>query len=125
MPGQVENLNALFIRTGAVFDSENRMYDLNLEIEWSDPTYPNGIIESYAVTVNRTDDSSDVVYSDGNILVNSVTESVTVLPFTNYTVSVAASTSAGQGDENFITIESPEAGMFYIVLEESNKSILC
>ena len=35
-----------------------------------------------------------------------VTASVMVLPFTNYTVTVAASTSAGQGEETSVTIES-------------------
>ena len=110
MPGQVESLNGSFISSGAVFDSDSRMYDLTLEVEWDEPTYPNGIIVSYNVTVFRTANSSDAVFSDESLMVTSATPSVMVLPFTNYTVSVAASTSAGQGDENSVTVESPEAG---------------
>ncbi|CAI8003305.1 Phosphatidylinositol phosphatase PTPRQ [Geodia barretti] len=109
VPGQVESLNGSFISSGAVFDSDSRMYDLTLEVEWDEPTYPNGIIVSYNVTVFRTANSSDAVFSDESLMVTSATPSVMVLPFTNYTVSVAASTSAGQGDENSVTIESPEA----------------
>ena len=112
MPGQVESLNASFISTGAVFDSDSRMYDLTLEIEWDEPTYPNGMIVSYNVTVFRTANPSEVVFSDESLMVTSVTPSVVALPFTNYTVNVAASTSAGQGDENSVTIESPEAGIY-------------
>ena len=119
MPGQVESLNGSFISSGAVFDSDSRMYDLTLEVEWDEPTYPNGIIVSYNVTVFRTANSSDAVFSDESLMVTSATPSVMVLPFTNYTVSVAASTSAGQGDENSVTIESPEAGMYSIAMYRS------
>ena len=77
---------------------------------WYQPSYPNGVITSYEVVVTQTDDSSIVVYSNSSLPVPNVTESVMVLPFTNYTVSVAASTSAGQGDRSVFIIESPEAG---------------
>ena len=55
-------------------------------------------------------DSSDVVYSNDAVTDLAVTESVMVLPYTNYTVTVAASTSAGQGDNATVIILSPEAG---------------
>ena len=70
----------------------------------------NGVITSYSVTVYQTNDPSDIVYSNDTLIAPNVTASVMVLAFTNYTVSVAASTSAGQGDENSVTVESPEAG---------------
>ena len=70
----------------------------------------NGVITSYSVTVYQTNDLSDIVYSNDTLIAPNVTASVMVLAFTNYTVSVAASTSAGQGDENSVTVESPEAG---------------
>ena len=39
-----------------------------------------------------------------------------VLPYTNYTVSVAASTSAGQGRSVSIIETSPEAGTLHIIM---------
>ena len=63
---------------------------------------------SYEVTVAQTDNS--------NILANdSVTLPVvmlTLMPqsFTNYTVIVTASTSAGRGEDTTIIYESPETG---------------
>ena len=71
---------------------------------------PNGVITSYSVTVYQTDNASDIIYSNDTLIAPNVTASVMVLAVTNYTVSVAASTSAGQGDESTVTVESPEAG---------------
>ena len=70
----------------------------------------NGVITTYNVTVYRNDDSSDVVYSNSILTTPNVTSPVVVPANTDYTVTVAASTSAGQGKESFITITSPEAG---------------
>ena len=93
-----------------MFNSTTRMYTLNMEITWIEPTNPNGVITSYEVTVSRTDDTNDMVYNDDILEGTSVTTSVMVLPFTNYTVTVAASTSAGQGEGVTTVIESPQAG---------------
>ena len=110
-PSQVEDLDAMFVISGSTFNPTDRIYTLDINIEWNVPIYPNGVITAYSVTVYQTDDSSDVVYSNDAVTDLAVTESVMVLPFTNYTVSVAASTSAGQGDETTIIILSPEAGI--------------
>ena len=73
--------------------------------------YPNGVIQTYRVTVYRTDDSSDIIFYDSTVTDISVMPSVMVLPFTNYTVTVAASTSAGEGEGETFIVESPEAGI--------------
>ena len=86
------------------------MYTLDMMITWDEPTYTNGIITFYEVTVSRADDPNDIVYTNGTLTVTSVTPSVMVLPFTDYTVTVAASTSAGQGENIGVTELSPEAG---------------
>ena len=86
------------------------MHTVNIDISWEEPTYPNGIIQSYQVAVAATL-SGFAVYSNDAVTDLAVTESVMVLPFTNYTVTVAASTSAGQGDESTVIILSPEAGI--------------
>ncbi|CAI8003311.1 Usherin, partial [Geodia barretti] len=108
-PGPVGDLQASFDETGSMFDSMTREYTLNLDIVWSEPPMQNGVITSYSVTVYQTNDLSDIVYSNDTLIAPNVTASVMVLAFTNYTVSVAASTSAGQGDESTVTVESPEA----------------
>ena len=86
------------------------MYTLDMTVTWEEPIYPNGVITSYEVTVAQTDNSSVIVYTDDSLTVTSVTQSVMVLPFTNYTVTVTASTSAGQGDPESVVELSPEAG---------------
>ena len=109
-PGPVRNLNASF-SDGFERDLVTQVLNLSLTIEWDEPEFPNGLVLNYTVTVYQTANPSDVVYSNDSITDLNVTESVMVLPFTNYTVSVSASTSAGQGDETMTTITSPEAGI--------------
>ena len=93
-----------------------RMYTLDMNIAWDKPANPNGVITSYKVTVQQTDSPSVTVYTNTTLTVTSVTPLVMVLPFTDYTVTVAANTSAGQGESTSITVESPEAGRGNIVL---------
>ena len=97
------------------------MYTLDMTVTWEEPIYPNGVITSYEVTVAQTDNSSVIVYTDDSLTVTSVTQSVMVLPFTNYTVTVTASTSAGQGDPESVVELSPEAGK----QTESNVYLCC
>ena len=108
-PGQVEDLQLNFDPNGDPFNSITRMYTLDMIITWREPINPNGVITSYEVTVTQTNDVSDIIYSD-RVTVNSMTQSVMVLPFTNYTVTVTASTSAGEGDPESVVELSPEAG---------------
>ena len=116
-PGPVGDLNASFVEMGSTFDSDNHVYSINITITWSAPSLPNGEITSYNVTVYRTDDCTDVVYSNDTLTDTSVTPLVMVPAFTDYTVTVAASTSAGQGEAVSLTIESPQAGIntLYII----------
>ena len=108
-PGPVRNLEASFNTTDLDFNPTMRMYTLDMNITWDEPANPNGVITSYEVTISRTNDSTDIVYTN-TTTVTSVTPSVTVLPFTNYTVTVAASTTEGQGESISVIELSPEAG---------------
>ena len=108
--GPVRNLEAFFNTTDLDFNPTTRMYTLDMNITWDEPTYPNGDITSYEVTISRTNDSTDIIYTSIIPPITSVTPSVMVLPFTNYTVTVAANTSAGLGENTSITVETPEAG---------------
>ena len=109
-PGQADNLHVSFDSTGSSYDADMHMYTLDMIVTWERPIYPNGVITSYEVTVAQTDNPSNIVYTDDSLTVPSVTQSVMVLPFTNYTVTVTASTSAGQGDPESVIEVSPEAG---------------
>ena len=84
------------------------MYTLDMTISWNEPNHTNGDITFYEVTVAQTFNSNNIVYNN-NSLATSVTESVMVLPFTNYTVTVTVYTSTGQGEATTINFESPEA----------------
>ena len=78
--------------------------------------YPNGVIQSYSVSVYEAGDLSAIVFSDNTLTATTVTTSVMALPFTSYTVSVAASTSAGEGDEEIFTLTAPQAGNRHLTL---------
>ena len=108
----------VFATTGSMFNSISRMHTVDMDITWRKPTYPNGVITAYNVTVYRSDDPTDVVYNNNSIQVPNVSESVMVLAFTDYTVTVTASTSAGEGERASDTDTSPEAGIYctYICL---------
>ena len=108
VPGKVEDLDAVFNSSGLIFDPVARLLTLDFEISWNEPTITNGEILAYEVNVTQTDNSSYVVYSD-SLLVPNITVYVILVPYTNYTVTVAASTSAGQGESTNITRLSPEA----------------
>ena len=94
-----------------MYDPTTQILTADITITWTQPMYPNGVIQTYSVTVFETANPSNMVYNDSTLIDPNVMTSVMVLPFTNYTVSVAASTSAGQGEEDTVTVESPEAGM--------------
>ena len=95
------------------FNADTRMQTVNIAITWTQPVYPNGVIESYSVSVYETANPDNVVYNASAVTSTTVTTSVIVLPFTNYTVSVAASTSAGEGEGETFTLTSPQAGKSY------------
>ena len=108
-PGPVGDLEASFVGM-ETYDLEEDAYFIHINITWSAPLLPNGEITSYSVTVYRTSNSTDVVYSNAILTATSVTPSVIVPDFTDYTVTVAASTSAGQGEAVAFSFQLPQAG---------------
>ena len=93
------------------FNSESRIYDLNVTISWEAPSEPRGNIQRYNYRLVETDNAMNIVIDD-NTADLSVECSVTVFPYTNYTVTVVAFTSAGMGDSVMEVALSPEAGKF-------------
>ena len=96
----------------ADFSRSSRMYDLNVNISWEPPAYPNGVILGYNYTVMETSNPNNMVVAYTNTTLLSVERSVMVFPFTNYTATVVAFTSAGSGESAMDIATSPEAGKF-------------
>ena len=111
-PREVSDLQASFSDTSD-FNATARILTVNLTITWTEPMYPNGEIQSYEVAVYiDSDTAEDDVYNDSSIAAPNVTVQVEVMPYTNYTVRMVASTSAGQGDPSTVVIQSPQAGVY-------------
>ena len=72
----------------------------------------------YSYRLVETNSPTNVTIMETNTTMTSTTRSVSVSPFTNYTATVVAYTSAGRGMEEIITTSSPEAGemIFHIWL---------
>ena len=111
MPGPVQNLNVEYIAELTNFNSESRMYELNVTISWEAPLEPRGNIQTYNYRLVETDNAMNIVIDD-NTADMSVERNVTVFPYTNYTVTVVAFTSAGMGDSVMEVALSPEASKF-------------
>lgn len=98
--GPVENLMADIMRAGSSF---------TITIMWSPPMEPNGVITNYTYTVT---DASDTV------LVSDTTNETFVMdlnvmdiePHMDYTLSVIAVNSAGNGMDSQISVLSPQTG---------------
>ena len=94
------------------FNSESRMYNLNVTISWEAPLEPRGDIQRYNYRLVETDNAMNIVIDNTNTTDLSVEHNVTVFPYTNYTVTVVAFTSAGMGDSVMEVALSPEASKF-------------
>ncbi len=94
------------------YSRSTNTYLLETRISWVPPTVAlsNGIITGYQYSFRGTNDTGADAFS-GNTSETSITVNATVFPYTNYTVTVQASTSAGLGDEAMESAFSPEAGM--------------
>ena len=112
VPGPVQNLRVGYTAELTDFNRSSRMYDLNVTISWDTPLEPNGVILDYTYRLVKTDDTSNIIIQNTSTTNQSVEESVTVAPFTNYTATVVAFTGAGMGDSVMQVALSPEAGKF-------------
>ena len=78
-------------------------------MSWEEPSLLNGILTSYNYSVSETDAPFIVVASDVTVAL-SVEVSLSVTPYTNYTVSVFATTGGGNGGSETVVLLSSEAG---------------
>ena len=106
-PGPLQNLTVTFLSESATYNSTTRTYDITVSISWQPPEYPNGEIVMYNFTLVET---NGPIILDMNTTQLSIQQSVMVAPFTNYTATVVAFTSAGSGEPVMQVTLSPEAG---------------
>ncbi len=110
VPGPVQGLKLAFVEDTEEYSESTNTYFLETTITWDLPATPNGVITGYQYSFRGTNDTGADMFS-GNTSETSITVNTTVVPYTNYTVMVQASTSAGFGDEAIDSAFSPEAGM--------------
>ena len=111
----MQNVELVFLNTDD-FNSESRMYNLNVNISWEAPSNPNGVILGYNYSLMETSNSNNVIIEYTNTALLSAEHNVMVAPFTNYTATVVAFTSAGRGKPVMQVTLSPEAGKFMFVI---------
>ena len=112
MPGPVQRLRVDYTAELTNFNRSSRMYDLNVTISWEAPFDPRGVIQTYSYRLVETDSPNNMIIEYTNTSLLSVERNVMVSPFTNYTATVVAFTSAGMGESAVRVSLSPEAGNF-------------
>ena len=112
MPGPVQRLRVGYTAELTNFNRSSRMYDLNVTISWEAPLDPRGVIQTYSYSLVETN-SNNVIIDDTNTSLLSVERNVMVAPFTNYTATVVAFTSAGSGEPVMDVTLSPEASKLF------------
>ena len=109
-PGPVQNLRVGYTAVLTNFNRSARMYDLNITISWEAPFDPRGVIQTYSYRLVETNPPNNVIIENTNTSLLSAELIVMVSPFTNYTATVVAFTSAGSGEPVMEVALSPEAG---------------
>ena len=113
VPGPVQNLNVAFLPDdpSTTYNITSRAYNIPVCISWQEPEYLNGELITYSYRLVET--GGNAVINDTNTTDLTVMKTVTVSPFTNYTATVVAYTSAGRGDSVIQVALSPQAGNLY------------
>ncbi len=105
----MQNLVSIFnIVVPTSYNAASGFYEGMLQISWSEPRTPNGVITEYSYTVLGPSPATETIVS-ANSSSTDVMVAVSLLPASTYTVSVTASTSAGAGEASMVTIAVPEA----------------
>ena len=127
VPSPVQSLSVTFLLESATYNTMLRTFDISVNISWQQPQFPNGYITAYSYRLVETSNSSVEVIPNTNTTDSGllVVQSVTVSPFTNYTATVVAYTSAGSGDSVIETALSPEAGKTNVVGELLGITVNC
>ncbi len=102
----MQNLISTFnINVPTSYNAASGLYEGMLQISWSEPLTPNGVITEYSYTVLGPSPAT----VSANTISTDVMVTASLLPASTYTVRVTASTSAGAGEASMVTITVPEA----------------
>ena len=86
--------------------------DTHISVSWKPPTSPNGIV-SYQVDIRETSLLSNddiVILSVSNVTELELLVEYSIKPYSLYTTDVTSYTSAGSGETEMVTIQTPEEG---------------
>jgi len=88
-----------------------------IDLFWSAPLYPNGELLGYNVTFNGevtlnsvTEEFYDSVVFQVNVSDGPMTSLFDLEPFSNYTITLSAMNSAGEGNVTELSVMTPEDG---------------
>ena len=88
-----------------------------IDINWTQPLYPNGVLVTYIVSVTGeftyntvTDEFYDSAVIEVNTTDNPMTRLTELEPNSNYTIGVGAVNSAGEGNITEVTVLTLDAG---------------
>ena len=93
-------------------------------VNWDAPTNPNGVV-SYNVTVsgiNLLDNSRVLTSTTVTISETEYTIPHTSVPHSEYTAVVVPQTSAGGGPSETDIVQTPEAGIMFMILKQAYSS---
>ena len=79
----------------------------SVSIMWIPPTIPNGDIIVYTITINPST-SEQPFMTNGSMMSLRI---YGLIPYNNYSISISANTSAGEGPTIHQQFRTPEAGM--------------
>ena len=88
-----------------------------IDLFWSAPLYPNGELLAYIVTFNGevtlnsvTEEFYDSVMFQVNVSDGPMISLFDLEPFSNYTITLSAMNSAGEGNVTELSVMTPEDG---------------
>ncbi len=97
------NIQLFYAGPGLVNNLSVTPYPTSLQLSWSAPLLPNGIITTYQVVHYLSGSSMEAERVDQNTTDISTTLTLTGLrPYTSYSVTVRAYTIAGAGEETSV-----------------------
>ena len=82
----------------------------SINVVWQPPTYPNGILTSYTLTITLIFTGSSLTYNYPSNTTDALIDNLS--PFTQYTVSVTATNSIGSITSDTSNITTGEIGTF-------------
>lgn len=85
----------------------------SIQVDWSPPLYPNGLLTNYTLTIKLLATSSDLTLSFPSSTSTALVHGLT--PFTDYSVTVTSTNDRGSTISEASNITTGEIGNRYII----------